>query len=291
MTRPGRTPNDATTTGRAAATADNAAPTRDGATAGDALAYEAPYRVRFDEAGPDGFARTSAILRYAQDVAWLHSTARGFDRDWYGQRSLTWLVRAAELEILAPVPLGTTIVSRTAVIGQRRVWARRRGEFSLPDGTLAGWVHTDWVMIDGRGGLTRIPEIFAEEFRIPESTGQIGRVPLPPTPANASRRPLAARPHELDPMGHVNNAVYLDWLEEAILLAAPGAASATLAATPRRYRLEYAASADPGAPLEDAIWRDPEIGWSYRLSGPDGKDLFRARVDLPGRPHSSGDEP
>jgi acyl-ACP thioesterase len=187
------------------------------------------------------------------------------------------------------VPLGTTIVSRTAVIGQRRVWARRRGEFSLPDGTVAGWVHTDWVMIDGRGGLTRIPEIFAKEFRIPESTGQIGRVPLPPTPPNASRRPLAARPHELDPMGHVNNAVYLDWLEEAILRAAPEVARASLATTPRRYRLEYAAAADPGAALEDAAWQDG-IGWSYRLSDSDGKDLFRARFDLPGHGRSTGDE-
>jgi acyl-ACP thioesterase len=258
--------------------------------ADDVLAFEAPYRVRFDEAGPDGLARTSTILRYAQDVAWLHSTARGFDREWYTQRSLTWLVRAAELEIQAPVPLGTTIVSRTAVIGQRRVWARRRGEFSLPDGTVAGWVHTDWVMIDGRGGLTRIPEIFAEQLRIPESTGQIGRVPLPGTPPDASRRELAARPHEIDPMGHVNNAVYLDWLEEAILRAAPGAANATLAATPRRYRLEYATAADPGALLEDAAWQEAELGWFYRLSGPDGRDHFRARVDLPGRQPSNGEE-
>jgi len=259
--------------------------------ADDVLAFEAPYRVRFDEAGPDGLARTSTILRYAQDVAWLHSTARGFDREWYTQRSLTWLVRAAELEILAPVPLGTTIVSRTAVVGQRRVWARRRGEFSLPDGTVAGWVHTDWVMIDERGGLTRIPEIFAEQFRVPELTGQIGRVPLRATPPDASRHELVARPHELDPMGHVNNAVYLDWLEEAILRSAPGVANATLAATPRRYRLEYAAAADPGAPLEDAAWQDAELGWCYRLSGPDGRDLFRARVDLPSRRPSSGGEP
>jgi hypothetical protein len=92
-------------------------------------------------------------------------------------------------------------------------------------------------------------------------------------------------------MGHVNNAVYLDWLEEAILGAAPGVSNATLATTPRRYRLEYAAAADPGAPLEDAAWQDGELGWCYRLSGPDGRDLFRARVDLPSRRPSSGGEP
>lgn len=245
------------------------------------LLHEATYRVRFDEAGPDGLLRTSGLLRYAQDVAWLHSTARGFDRDWYSQRSLTWLVRCAELEVLVPVPMGTTLLSRTAVVGQRRVWARRRGEFVMPDGTLAGWVHTDWVMIDGRGALTRIPAIFAEEFRIPETTDQIGRVALPPTPAEAPVRRFEVRPHELDPMDHVNNAVYLDWFEEAIL-AAPSGDRGALDAVPRRYRLEYAAAADPGMVLEDAAWREADRGWAYRLTAGQGMDLFRATLERGG---------
>jgi acyl-ACP thioesterase len=251
-------------------------------TASDAaLLHEATYRVRFDEAGPDGLLRTSGLLRYAQDVAWLHSTARGFDRDWYSQRQLTWLVRAAELEVLAPVPLGTTLLSRTAVVGQRRVWARRRGEFILPDGSLAGWVHTDWVMIDGRGGLTRIPAIFAEEFKIPETTAQMARVPLPPTPAGTAPRQFAVRPHELDPMDHVNNAVYLDWLEEAILAATRGDRT-EISAVPRRYRLEYAAAADSGALIDDWAWRADAGAWSYRLTGTNGADLFRATLQIGG---------
>ena len=247
----------------------------------DLLIHEAPYRVRFDEAGPDGLLRTSGFLRYAQDVAWQHSTVLGFDRAWYAERGLTWVVRAAELEVVAPVPLGADLVSRTAIVGLRRVWARRRGEFQLADGTLAAWVHTDWVMIDGRGGLTRIPAIFAEEFKIPESTAQMARVPLPPTPAGTPTRRFAVRPHELDPMDHANNAVYLDWLEEAILAA--GGDRADLAATPRRYRLEYAAAADAGAILDDAAWpADDGETWSYRLSGSSGSDLFRATLTTGG---------
>jgi len=39
-----------------------------------------PYRVRFDEAAPDGRIRTSVLLRYAQDLAWYHSAYRGFTR-------------------------------------------------------------------------------------------------------------------------------------------------------------------------------------------------------------------
>jgi acyl-ACP thioesterase len=246
--------------------------------ASEPLIHEATYRVRFDEAGPDGLLRTSGLMRYAQDVAWQHSSALGFGRDWYLERGLTWLVRSAELEVLAGIPMGVDVVARTQVVGQRRVWARRRGEFRSQDGTLTAWVHTDWVMIDARGALIRIPEVFAERFRIPETTGQINRVALPPTPEGAASRSFAVRPHELDPMAHVNNAVYLDWLEEAVLAAAGmRREAANLDAIPRRYRLEYAAAADAGMAVGDAAWRD-DGSWSYRLTATDGPELFRAAV-------------
>jgi acyl-CoA thioesterase FadM len=82
-------------------------------------------------------------------------------------------------------------------------------------------------------------------------------------------------------MDHVNNAVYLDWLEEAIL-AENGGDRTDLAAVPRRYRLEYAAAADPGAVLEDAAWGEGDGRWSYRLAGIAGSDVFRATLEIGG---------
>ena len=254
----------------------------DAAAAAPPFVHAASYRVRFDEAGPDGLLRTSGLMRYAQDLAWLHSTALGFDREWYAERGLTWLVRSAELEVLAPIPMGVDVAARTQVVGQRRVSARRRGEFVSADGTLAAWVHTDWVMIDARGALTRIPDIFGEAFRIPEATGQINRVSLPPTPDGASRRSFAVRPHELDPMDHVNNAVYLDWLEGAVLAASSEKGADVISDLPRRYRLEYAAAADRGMHVTDAAWLGAEGTWSYRLVCADGPELFRATIDRSG---------
>jgi acyl-ACP thioesterase len=243
-------------------------------------AWQTTYRVRFDEAGPDSRLRTSGFMRYAQDLGWLHSTDLGFGQEWYAEHGLTWLVRAAELHIEAAPRMGSTVTARTAIVGIRRVFARRRGEFLLEDGTAAGWVHTDWVLIDRRGALTRIPEIFSEVFGGTDAMGPIGRIPLPPTPAQAVRRELAVRPHELDPLNHANNAVYLDWLEEAILTAAgPDAALATtVAVLPRRYRMVFALAAEAGDELVGDAWRDG-VGWSYRLAGAnDGIDRFRARL-------------
>jgi acyl-CoA thioester hydrolase len=184
--------------------------------------HSALYRVRFDESTPAGLARTSALLRYAQDVAWAHSEALGFDRAWYAERSLAWLVRAAELEVLAPIPLGSSLDVFTSVVGHRRVWARRRGEFHLGEGgdrTLVAWVHTDWVLIDARGRITRVPEVFGATFPAPLSNDTLGRVALPAAPRSAAHARFRVRPQELDPMDHVNNAVYVDWLEESVLAA------------------------------------------------------------------------
>ncbi len=112
----------------------------------------------------------------------------------------------------------------------------------------------------------------------------MARVALPPTPPGTPTRRFAVRPHELDPMDHANNAVYLDWLEEAILAA--GGTAGELAVLPRRYRLEYAAAADAGAVLDDAAWRadgsNDGATWSYRLSGSGGTDLFRATLTTGG---------
>lgn len=237
--------------------------------------FVAGYRVRFDEAGANGLVRTSALLRYAQDVAWRHSEDRGFDRRWYSDRGRWWVVRSVELEVLEPTAMGRTLRLATAVVGHRRIWARRRGEFRLPDGALAAVVTTDWVIVDERGRIIRIPGDFGLAFANPELDGEIIRVSPPEAPPDAARLVLHVRPQDLDPMGHVNNAVYLDWIEEAV--AAAGDVDATTA-VPRRVAIEYAASAELGDDLESCAWRAGRRWWVSLTRGADRAELLRASL-------------
>ena len=239
-----------------------------------------PYRARFDECGPDGLVRTSALLRYAQDIAWIHSEGLGFTREWYAERNLAWVVRSAELAIFAPLQLGGTVSLSTAPTGFRRVWGRRRTEGRLEDGTLMLWGHTDWVMTDTvRGMPGRIPEEFPAAFSIPPGSFDPIKVTLPVTPPDALVLVTAVRPQDIDPMGHVNNAAYLDYLEEA-LLAAGEAGAAAVSALPRRVLLDYVAAAAPGSVLSGAAWQphDDAGGWAWRLADEAGRDLARGRV-------------
>ncbi|HET9851529.1 MAG TPA: acyl-ACP thioesterase domain-containing protein [Candidatus Limnocylindrales bacterium] len=248
--------------------------------------YLAGYRVRFDEAGPDGNLRTSVLLRYAQDIAWRHSEQLGFDREWYASRGLGWVVRGVELDLAAPIPMGTTLRISTAVVGHRRIWARRLGECRFADGRLAARITTDWVLLDARGRIVRIPDDFGVAFANPEVRSEILRLPADAAEPLARHR-LTVRPSDLDPIDHVNNAVYVDWLEEAIEAAgwssssaASGAASgAACGAAPGTLRIEYLASAARGDAIEVQLYGAAHA-WRARIRRADGLDLVRAARDL-----------
>ncbi len=235
------------------------------------------YRVRFDEAGPDGIARASTYLRYAQDVAWIHSERRGFTRSWYLERGLAWVVRAIDLTVSAALPTGSALVATTEVTGGRKVMARRRCDLRAEaDGSPVATVITDWVMTTTAGQPTRVPDAFPISFGVPLETFEPIRVEAGTPPADAPRRPIAVRLHELDPMGHVNNAVYLDWLDEAVEPLGPVA----IQAVPRRYLLEYRVPAARSAALVDRAWPD-DSGWSYRLEDDAARICLVGRLESP----------
>lgn len=242
--------------------------------------YAADYRVRFDEAGADGNLRAGGLLRFAQDLAWRHSDAAGFDRTWYREHGLTWLIRCVELEIDAPVTDGSTLAVTTEVIGWRRVWARRYSRFGIrravgTDDTVVpiGAARIDWVLLNTEGRPTRVPDEIVAVLGGPAAPFEPAHVALPDTPADAWRQPWSVRPRDLDPMGHVNNATWLDVVEEALAVAAPPVVADPR--RPRRWCLEYLRPAEPGPDLCVSWW---PLGdeWACRVTDAAGADLFRA---------------
>jgi acyl-CoA thioesterase FadM len=231
-------------------------------------------RVRFDEAEANGLARTSSILRYLQDVAWQHSEATGFDRTWYEERGLLWLVRAVEITIEGPARHGDTLTIETQVRGWRRVWAYRTANVQTVAGAPVARARIDWVLLTYAGRPARIP---------PEITGIApSDAGFAPAHVESGREPETGvtvgcwtiRPSDIDPMGHVNNAAYVDELERSLLGAGAASEVETL---PRTASIEYLRPALPGMTPETRAWRTA-TGWAWRLVGPDGMDLARAAL-------------
>ena len=80
----------------------------------------------------------------------------------------------------------------------------------------------------------------------------------------------------MDPNGHLNNAVHLDWLDEAVI-AADGAAD--LGRFPRRYGAEYLQALQLGVGSTVAAWRDADsAGWHGTITRDDGVVAGRSRL-------------
>ncbi len=239
------------------------------------IRIERPYRVRFEEATPDDTPRSAVYLAFAQDCAWQHSALLGFDRDWYRDRGLFWLVRAIQLDVLLPGVTYETLSVSTEVLGFRRVGARRQSRIVDASGRLLARAEIDWVMTNERGMPTRLPPEFPELFGARLGAFEMHRVAPSEAPDEATERRFTPARRDLDPMDHVNNSVYLDYFEEA--LEAAGQAE-LLESTPRRYVLEYVGAAGRGAALIGRVWQAEGGGWLYRLSREDGTELLRACV-------------
>ena len=233
-----------------------------------------PYRVRFEESTANETVRTAIYLAWAADIAWQHSTALGFGREWYTQRGLFWLVRAVRLDVFRPIETYAGVFVGTRVYGYRRIAARRDCDVRDATGELLARLEIDWVMTNERGVPTRVPDEMFSLVTADAPTFEMLKVALPATPRGAFERRVPVARRDLDPLDHVNNSVYVDYLEEA--LAAAGAGE-LLVATPRRYQVDFVASAAPDDVLVGRAWQH-EGGWAYRLSRDDDAEIFRAKV-------------
>jgi medium-chain acyl-[acyl-carrier-protein] hydrolase len=233
-----------------------------------------PYRARFEESIAGDTIRTAVALGWLADIAWQHSSLLGFGRDWYTDRGLFWLVRAVRLDVLAPIVLNREVRVSTQVVGYRRIAARRRGEIRGADGRTLARAEIHWVMTNDRGVPTRVPEEMMKFVADPGATFELLKLSLPAAPSGAYETGFVVHRRDVDPLDHVNNSVYLDYLEEALENA--GQAD-LIRGCPRRYEMDFVAAAGRGEEVTGCAWPDG-FAWLYRLSRPDGAELFRGTV-------------
>jgi len=238
------------------------------------------YRVRFDEAGADGRLRPSGLLRYVQDMAWRHSEEAGFDRDWYDARAMAWVVRNVSMSISEQATYGSVLALSTEIVGWRHVWARRRttvirigADGQTVDEQPVASVDTDWVVLTTEGRPARVPEEIARYFSSEQAFTR-SRVLLPDPRGDVTTLSTRVRPLDVDPMGHMNNAAYLDHVDDA-LARMPDLQEC---GRPDCYRLGYVRPALPGSAVNVACWPTEDGAVACRISDGEGEELSRVLV-------------
>jgi acyl-CoA thioester hydrolase len=231
------------------------------------LTHLRTFRVRHYECDAYGHVNHTNYLRYAQETAFDASAAAGYDMARYDAMGRSWLIRENEIEYLHPLRYGDSLQVKTWVVDFRRVRSRRAYEFRHgSSGELVARACTDWAFLDT---TTNRPADIPLELKlafIPE--GATDRAPprerfpaAPSPPPGAFHRQRRAEWRDLDPAGHVNNAVYLAYVEDigVQLTAAHHWPMARLEAeglgiVARHHRIEYKQPAVLDDELELSTW-------------------------------------
>ena len=231
------------------------------------LTHTRQFRIRHYECDAYGHLNNVNYLRYMQETAFDASAAAGYGQSKYAAMGRYWLIRANDIEYLSPLRYNDVVEIKTWVVDFRRVTSRRAYEFRREGSDqLVARGFSDWAFLDtGSGGPAPIPgELKAAFFPEGDSAGFTSRprfpdAPSPPPGVFKMRRRVEWR--DLDPENHVNNAVYLTYLEDCGFQVAADYGwdvermrAAGFAILARRHRIQYRQPAVMGDELEIATW-------------------------------------
>ena len=127
-----------------------------------------PLEATADVIDVNGHVNNLAYLRWMQDVATRHSTARGWPVERYLATRMSWVVRSHYIEYLRPAHLGDRLTLLTWVADLRRHSSRRRYLFwRAADHRVVASAETQWVFVDMATGRARaIPEDLRTAFEL-----------------------------------------------------------------------------------------------------------------------------
>jgi acyl-ACP thioesterase len=193
-------------------------------------------RVRLSDMDVSGRVRLDAVARFLQDVAIDDVQETG-----WGTPEHLWFVRSIRVDVLAPLAADREVELVTWCSGVATIAAGRRWSLTGDDG---GRIEVDsvWIHLGPDGQPARI-EAFGPYADAADGRRVSTRTLLPDPPAGAARTPWPLRVSDVDPHGHVNNAVYWQAVEHVLAGAGPDPGR------PLRARLDYREPID----LEDAL--------------------------------------
>ena len=184
--------------------------------------YTAHFAVRHYELDLHGELPNSTLQRLCQETAMQASTDAGFGAQYYLEHNSVWVIHQMTLEHARPIHYLDELAITTWVSDFQRVRSHRE--------YLARNVATNEIVARGRAYWAHLNRETLMPMRIPVDLSTLIAADGIRAVTHTQPRNFAAPPfafpdyrttrrvfrYEADEMQHVNNAMYIDWLEEAL---------------------------------------------------------------------------
>lgn len=214
--------------------------------------FTSHFHVRQYEINSHGELPNSTLQRLFQETATLATRDVGYDVRYHAERESIWIVHQMTLEHLRPVrypdelAIATWLCDAQKVRTHREYLARNAATGEIVARGRAHWVHLHAKTLRP----LRIPQELFDKFQ-PNGVRTLVHIeprayPPPRFDFPEFRATRRVYCYEADEVQHVNNAMYIDWLEEALAEAIAMSSKDARRLCVYRHDIEYVRSAVPG---------------------------------------------
>lgn len=218
------------------------------------------FRVRWGELDPSGTVGPANYLRYLMETAWDWGDAVGLGVNDSQTLSLFWVIRETEIHFLRPLCHNDLFDFTIWLAKWQRVRGTRCFELKLKTtGEVIAQGTQQVVCMDTKTGRpVSLTEDVIDRFRLEDPrVFPSERFPKITTPVNPFVMQRQVESMDLDVYDHVNNAIYIDYAEEAAAqdFSSRGWSPAKLTAANltvaiRRLHIQYLSMAEWGETLK-----------------------------------------
>lgn len=230
------------------------------------------YFVHYYEADPSRRLALPALVRYFEDIAILHSAARGYDLEYFDENRRGWMLLKWDIAIKSLPRFGEEVTVVTRVHAMRRFLADREFTMKSRDGFAIVEARSNWLFADmdkrrpikideaqyGAFGVS--PESERDFVSIADVEGSDPTRTVMTVPATRVRTANT----DIDTNRHVNNVSYVEWALDAL----PEGFAETRA--PTRLHVQYR--------KELALGCDAEVVTSVETTGDSAYSRHSIRI-------------
>lgn len=239
--------------------------------------------VRTWDVDRSGRMHPAAVCNFFQEIAGNHAVALGVGKDDLIAGGHAWILSRMTAVVDSRPQWGDTLIAKTWPRGIDRLFAIRDYELTGTDGTVFARGRSAWVVIDTAKMRPVRPNFLTDRIPLNEGRDAVsdGIPSLASEPALVRAGERSPAYSDIDYNGHVNNARYVQWIQD-ILPPEPLEAAAAF-----RLDINYLSEVRPGmsVALYTAECQPDDGAGSARVFAvegrpADGQAAFRSHLRL-----------